>query len=30
VEGWADGAAAKTEIVAGVQRYQNAKEKPFF
>jgi inorganic pyrophosphatase len=30
VEGWADGAAAKAEILAGVARYQNAKEKPFF
>jgi len=30
VEGWADGAAAKAEILAGVERYKNAKEKPYF
>jgi inorganic pyrophosphatase len=30
IEGWADAAAAKAEIVAGVERYKNAKEKPFF
>jgi inorganic pyrophosphatase len=30
VEGWVDGNAAKAEILAGVTRYQNAKDKPFF
>ena len=30
VEGWADAAAAKAEITAGVERYKNAKDKPFF
>ena len=30
VEGWADAAAAKAEIVSGVERFRNAKEKPFF
>jgi inorganic pyrophosphatase len=30
VEGWVDGNAAKAEILAGVARYQNAKDKPFF
>jgi inorganic pyrophosphatase len=30
VEGWADGNAAKAEILAGMERYQNAKEKPYF
>jgi inorganic pyrophosphatase len=30
VEGWVDGNAAKAEILAGVERYQNAKEKPYF
>jgi inorganic pyrophosphatase len=30
VEGWADGGAAKAEILAGMTRYQNAKDKPFF
>ena len=30
VEGWVDGNAAKAEILAGVARYQNAKEKPYF
>jgi inorganic pyrophosphatase len=30
VEGWADGDAAKAEILAGVARFQNAKDKPFF
>jgi inorganic pyrophosphatase len=30
VEGWMDGNAAKAEILAGVGRYQNAKDKPFF
>jgi len=30
VEGWVDGNAAKAEILAGVERFQNAKEKPYF
>ena len=30
VEGWENGSAAKTEVLAGVSRYQNAKDKPFF
>jgi inorganic pyrophosphatase len=30
VEGWADGTAAKAEIVNGVERYQNTKDKPYF
>ena len=30
VEGWVDGNAAKAEILAGVERYKNAKEKPYF
>ena len=30
VEGWADSNAAKAEILAGMERYQNAKEKPYF
>ena len=30
VEGWADGNAAKAEILAGMERYKNAKEKPYF
>lgn len=30
VEGWADGNAARAEILAGVERYTNAKEKPYF
>ena len=30
VEGWTDGAAARDEIVSGVERYRNAKDKPFF
>ena len=30
VEGWVDGDAAMAEILAGLARYQNAKDKPFF
>jgi inorganic pyrophosphatase len=30
VEGWADAAAAKAEIIAAVTRYQSAPEKPCF
>ncbi len=30
VEGWVDGNAAKAEILAGVERYTNAKVKPHF
>ena len=30
VEGWADGNAAKAEILAGMARFQSAKDKPFF
>ena len=30
VEGWQGPDEAKAEIVAGVERYQNAKDKPFF
>jgi len=30
VEGWVDGDAAKAEILAGMERFQNAKEKPYF
>jgi len=30
VEGWVDGSAAKAEILAGVERYTNAKVKPHF
>jgi len=30
VEGWLGPDAAKAEILAGVERYKNAKEKPFF
>jgi len=30
VEGWADASTAKAEISAGIERYQNAKDKPFF
>jgi len=30
VEGWSDGDAAKNEIMASVERYQAAPEKPFF
>jgi len=30
VEGWVDSNAAKTEILAGMERYKNAKEKPYF
>jgi len=30
VTGWVDGITAKAEILAGVERYKNAKEKPFF
>jgi inorganic pyrophosphatase len=30
VEGWVDSNAAKAEILAGVERYKNAKEKPYF
>jgi inorganic pyrophosphatase len=30
VEGWAGAEAAKAEIVAGVERYKSAREKPYF
>ena len=30
VEGWENGSAAKAEVLSGVNRYQNAKDKPFF
>ena len=30
VEGWVDSNAAKAEILAGVERYKNAKEKTYF
>lgn len=30
IEGWSDAAAAKGEIVSGVENYQNAPEKPNF
>lgn len=30
VEGWENGAAAKAEVLSGVDRYKNAKDKPFF
>lgn len=30
VEGWDDADAAKAEIRAGIERYQSAKEKPYF
>lgn len=30
VQGWENGAAAKAEIMSGVERYKNAKDKPFF
>jgi inorganic pyrophosphatase len=30
VEGWVDGDAAKAEIVAGIERYRSAKDKPYF
>ena len=30
IEGWMDGNTAKAEILAGVGRYQNTKDKPFF
>ena len=30
VEGWEDSDAARAEIVAGIERYRNAKEKPYF
>lgn len=30
VEGWENGAAAKAEVLSGVNRYKNAKDKPFF
>ncbi len=30
IDGWVDGHAAKAEILAGVERYTNAKEKPYF
>jgi inorganic pyrophosphatase len=30
LEGWLDGDAARAEILAGVERYQNAKVKPHF
>ena len=30
VEGWDDADAARAEILAGIERYQSAKEKPYF
>ncbi len=30
IEGWADADAAKAEVIASIERYQNAPEKPFF
>ena len=30
VEGWESSPAAKTEIISGVERYKNAKDKPYF
>lgn len=30
VQGWADAADARAEILAGVERYRNARDKPFF
>lgn len=30
VEGWADAGAAKAEVLASIERYQNAKDKPYF
>lgn len=30
VEGWENGPAAKTEIMMGVDRFKNAKDKPYF
>ncbi len=30
VEGWADTGAAKAEVLASIERYRNAKDKPFF
>lgn len=30
VQGWENGAAAKAEVLSGVERYKNAKDKPFF
>jgi len=30
VEGWSDAAAAKSEVMASIERYQAAPEKPFF
>ncbi|HWR87365.1 MAG TPA: inorganic diphosphatase [Acidiferrobacterales bacterium] len=30
VEGWVDSNAAKAEILAGMERYKNAEEKPYF
>lgn len=30
VDGWSDAAAAKAEILAGVERYRNAEQKPGF
>ena len=30
VAGWADGITTMVEILAGVERYKNAKEKPYF
>jgi inorganic pyrophosphatase len=30
VEGWVDREAARAEIIAGIERYRNAKDKPYF
>ncbi len=30
VDGWVDGDAARAEILAGVERFKNAKDKPYF